>query len=140
MISWTAYENRYRTMKPRMRAFMHSIAPLGCGVWEDCSGDYGLVSAVRHAPDDDLMLAVEFYIEDSGDADTGIYGEKGNFHFQVMDNEGYELVSIYPYNYTNRCWAPYENHADWEDKIEIVENCAEYVKEKIDNWLKGKRP
>lgn len=132
---WTKYYERWEAVKPRMESFMRSIAPEGSELYEDInSDDYGFGFTVIRG---DVVLGCAFQIWDSGDYETGLPGEKGNFHFDLTTDQGDTLGTLCPYNYTERCWADYTDDAEREDRLRIIEDCAEAIRDRIALWITG---
>jgi hypothetical protein len=114
---WTGYERVWGEFQPKIEAFMKELAePFGSEVWVDNGDDYSVRFTIGDTANGD-SIDVSLALWDSGDADDGIYGQHGNWVFDIAEVGGRIIGGITPENYTGRVWADYSDLAEFRFRL-----------------------
>lgn len=89
----------------------------GVGVFKRCGGLD--LSWEIYVDVDDVQHFVDFEIVASADLDGTLEGI--NFRSRVMKDGGQVLGELFPYNFTDRCWADVDDAAELEDRLRMFE-------------------
>jgi hypothetical protein len=133
---WTAYRRQVERQKPAILAAMKSFAQaLGIPaseVWDDDCDDFNVAFLVSR--DDGERLDAKFSIWDSGDADDGVYGEHGNFIFDLVEEGGRIVGQCVPENYSDNVWVDYSDDDEWDFRREAIVRGFDAAKRIVNEW------
>ncbi len=131
-MGWENYEARLAKDSEQMRAIVEAAAkPFGAEVVDelDCD-DKGFSFSVERS--DGQVLRIKLGINDSGDADDGVYDVHGSY---IVDHDNPEQASSWgPDNYTAKCWADYGDDDAWSEKLDAVRRHFAMIPGYVEEW------
>jgi hypothetical protein len=137
MGKWQNYDRRFETHKEEMRELVAKAAEtFGAEVIEETDSDKGFSFAVERS--DGRYFGVSLVISDSGDADDEIYDVHGNF--AVRFERGDESWTFGPGNYTDDCWANYDDDGTWRSKLDKLRQEFAKIPVLIEEWQAAAGP
>ena len=120
--TWANYEQRWRVLSPRMKAYLEKLVAQfpGSDLWENKGDDYSW-SMIVPRPDGN-KLDVSFELIDahdaSGDHEAGV---RGALALNLVEEGGLIVGGLTPNNYGDDLWIPYRDAKQFDERLSLME-------------------